>query len=514
MNAYQVRHLALQILRRMVQASVMAVVIAVVYLSLYAHYRAARALEDDQLMAGFQGKVLRFIDDTVAPMEQPQQFLDGFKGTLWSMRLWGVELSDPLAAAEMVVASKTLYGPMLLSILIPVLVTLLLGRVFCSGICPGYVLFELAGKLRKLLRFAELPPGEVEFSHGNKYAFLGAGLIVAAVAGLPFFALIYPPAVISRLVHAWIFGTAFTGMLLILGIIIAVEVFVSRRWWCRTLCPGGALYGLLGAGRLLRIRLDANLCTGCRECEPVCEEGLNPVLQSYEMECDNCGVCLRHCPEKALLFTAGLPGRSRARIKKSHPPEKSSRTAMAAVILVSALLPASAAAHHILGLPHYSYKENYPQVPILEYPASTGPYDILLTSYPGRPIPGETANLAFYIKNRDSGQPYQEPIRVRILRTFTFGRSLEVLSSLEVIPYEQPHSLSATFPQEGEYIVELSLDVEGKTEVIPFLVVSGDPTATVSVVIAVVLGLAFFIIVIRAIRIKRERRQKEAETRA
>ena len=72
-------------------------------------------------------------------------------------------------------------------------------------------------------------------------------------------------------------------------------------------------------------------------------------------------------------------------------------------------------AHHVLGLPHYSYKENYPQRPTLEYPATTGPYDVLFTSYPGKPVPGEPANLAFYIKNRESGAVYQEEISVRVL---------------------------------------------------------------------------------------------------
>ena len=58
-------------------------------------------------------------------------------------------------------------------------------------------------------------------------------------------------------------------------------------------------------------------------------------------------------------------------------------------MIILAVLASSAAAHHILGLPHYSYKENYPQAPTLEYPAFTGPYDILLTSYPGKPVPQE-----------------------------------------------------------------------------------------------------------------------------
>ena len=94
-------------------------------------------------------------------------------------------------------------------------------------------------------------------------------------------------------------------------------------------------------------------------------------------------------------------------------------------VLASAVLlwTAAASAHHILGLPHYSYKENYPQVPTLEYPAQSGPFQILLTCYPGKPEPGEAANLAIYIQHKTDYEPYNQAIQVRVLQTFTFGRN-------------------------------------------------------------------------------------------
>lgn len=170
------------------------------------------------------------------------------------------------------------------------------------------------------------------------------------------------------------------------------------------------------------------------------------------------------------------------------------------------LFAAQAGAHHILGLPHYSYKENYPQVPTLEYPAKSGPYEILMTCYPGKPKPGEAANLAIYIKDETSGQPYNHPVQVRVLQTFTFGRNRDIQPATAVPFYEHPHEVSVTFPEDGEYIVELTMEVEGKPEVIPFLMVAGEPSATMSILIAVGVGLALFLIVIRAVRIKHKRR--------
>jgi len=520
MTRHQVKHFGIQVLRRIVQLAVVGCVFALVFLSLYAHYRAARAIDDLRAENGTKARILTAIDDRVSAMEDPQEFLDGFKGTLWSMRVGGVDITDPLAVAEMTAASKVVYVPLLLSALIPIVGTILLGRVFCSWICPAGLLFEVSGKARRLLGFLEVPPAAVTFSLRNKYILLLVGSLVVGAIGLPIFALIYPPAVLSRLAHAWIFGTGLTGMLVIIGLIILFELLISPRWWCRTMCPGGALYALLGWTRLLRVRLDAARCTGCGACEPVCEPGINPVAHSEGLECDNCGVCIRHCPERALFYTVGLPGRnsgtagdaagrsSEHRTPEPSPPSASGTNGMSILVLLAAygLMSSPVQAHHILGLPHYSYKENYPQAPTLEYPASTGPYDVLLTSYPGKPVPGEPTNIAVYIKDRHTGRPYDQPVTVCILQTFTFGRNRIVVPATLVQPYENLHKLTATFPEEGEYVLELRMDVEGAQELIPFMMISGDPTATASVVVAIVFGLGMFLIVVRAIKIKQRRR--------
>lgn len=188
----------------------------------------------------------------------------------------------------------------------------------------------------------------------------------------------------------------------------------------------------------------------------------------------------------------------------------SRRAAVVAVLLAWAwLVPEAASAHHILGLPHYSYKENYPQVPVLEYPATTGPYDVLLVCYPGKPNPGEPANLVFDIKNSSTQERYERPITVRVLQTFTFGNNREILAATEVPAFDVLHKLSATFPEDGEYVVELTMDVEGQPETIGFLMIAGNPNATGSILIALGCGLAVFLITVRAIKKKRDRRRKQ-----
>ena len=511
MTGHTVTHRCIQLFRRATQLFTVCVLAALSFFSLYAHYYAARATEDIQLMTGFKGKVLAFLDRVIAPMNDPLGFLDGFKGTLWSMRFAGIDLSDPLAAVELIATTKTFYLPFLASIVIPVLGTLVLGRIFCSWLCPAQVFFEIVCKLRTLLKFAEINPARISFSLNNKYIVLAVGLTAAAIVSQPLFALFYPPALLSRLMHAWIFGTAFAGMIFLMLVLAAIELFISPRWWCRTICPGGALYALIGWPRLLRVKLNDKRCTWCGTCEPVCDPGINPASDSCGLECTNCGECVKACPEKALYFSIGLPSLKEPLHSKKHV---SSRVALFFAVISAALhlFPPVVSSHHILGLPHYSYKENYPQAPTLEYPATSGPYDILLTSYPGKPVPGETASFSFYVKNRETGDPYDQPITVQVLQTFTFGESKVVVKPTVSEPFEQPHKLSLTFPEDGEYVVELTMEVEGKPEIIPFMLTAGEPSAVTSVLIAVGLFLLVFIIAIRAIKIKRDRRLKGATT--
>jgi hypothetical protein len=178
---------------------------------------------------------------------------------------------------------------------------------------------------------------------------------------------------------------------------------------------------------------------------------------------------------------------------------------MTTLVWLSAASPVTA--HHILGLPHYSYKENYPQRPTLEYPATTGPYDVLLTSYPGVPVPGEPANLAFYIKNRQTDRVFEQPIRVRVLQTHTFGDNTIIVPATQRTPFDNEYKFHVTFPADAEYIVELSMPVEGRTEVIPFLMTAGEPTATASFVAAGSLGTVLLLVVVRAVQVKRRRRR-------
>ena len=248
------------------------------------------------------------IDAIVGDDEQRRALVGKTQGTFWSARLLGYSLSDPLAGAEAVVSSRSFYGPLVWSLLVPVVVTALLGRVFCGWICPMNTLLELVDRCRWLLRLAEIRERDVTFSRSNKYVLLAAGLGVVAMSSVPYLATVYPPAILSREMHLWVFGAGVgIGLYLILGICV-FELLVSKRWWCRYVCPGGALYSLLGRFRLIRIRRDLDKCVGCGDCVQVCQFDLRPMLvETTGMECTNCGTCISNCDSDALRYSLMLP---------------------------------------------------------------------------------------------------------------------------------------------------------------------------------------------------------------
>jgi ferredoxin-type protein NapH len=510
MNAHKIKHTVIELLRNSTQLLVVAIILALPCLSLYAHYYSAKATEDLKYLSVFPGKILLYLDQYMSTLQNPQPFLESFKGSLWSMRFAGFDISDPLAAAEMLFASKTIHVPFLISIILPIIITLLLGRVFCSWLCPAHLLFTCGNKLRSLLKFAEINPPKVVFSLNNKYVVLAVGLIAALLISQPIFSIIYPPAILSRISHALIYSTAFTGMAILILLIILVELFISPRWWCRTICPGGALYALLGWPRLLRIKVNPKTCNNCGKCVPVCDFGIDPVTESAGIECTNCGKCVRKCPQESLFYTVSLPEFT-AVSKKSGSLVPLLFFFFMSFMSIFTFFPSVSFGHHILGLPHYSYKENYPQAPTLEYPATAGPFDILMTSYPGKPVPKESAAFSFYVKNGKTGEPYDKRIHVRVIQNFNFGRKKEILEPTICEPFERPHRLNITFPDNGEYIVEISFEVEGKTEIIQFLIIAGDPGSPITVLAVLLSLLIIFVIVIRAIKIKRARRSADLE---
>ena len=319
--------------RRTVQLIVLVLIVITPILARYANYASSRQL--DKVMSRFdgsvQGQILHATDVTIRTVAAPDVLrgenmrrdreaalaaAQSMRGTSWSFELFGISLTDPLAALESALASRSVRWVLILGIIIPVILTILLGRIYCSWMCPVGFALELTGKLRKLLRFLEIPPGKVKLWYGNKYLILVIGLVISFVIGLPFLGYLYPPALMGREIHngvtvlfdraeEGVLGFSAAGLTLaswFLLFIALVEIAFGARLWCRSLCPGGAVYSLLGRYRLIRVKRAADKCTLCGDCVVACEMGLNPMVDHTGIECDNCGDCIVSCGDDALGF--------------------------------------------------------------------------------------------------------------------------------------------------------------------------------------------------------------------
>ena len=248
---------------------------------------------------------------------------------------------DPLLALAAMTAQRELVGRLLWSLLL-VAVTLLIGRFFCGWVCP----------LGAILDFLDPP-----LFRGRKRRTLAAdaglrrlrlailvAIAAAAAAGLSIAYVMDPLALLTR-VYTFVFtplavvpanlvldllrpAASWLGwvdlaylsfpqpvyyMSVITALIFAGILALNRyapRFWCRYLCPLGALLSLAAPLGRFKRRVTAE-CTACERCRATCPmgaiaEGAGPVSPA---ECVQCRSCAENCPEKAVRFPA-FPGPS------------------------------------------------------------------------------------------------------------------------------------------------------------------------------------------------------------
>ncbi len=109
----------------------------------------------------------------------------------------------------------------------------------------------------------------------------------------------------------------FTGMsttsLLVIGA-LALLSLIYRNFWCRYLCPYGALLGVLSFFSPLKIRRAEATCSGCGACSRACPARIDVQHKRAvcSAECTGCLTCVDHCPEPATLaiglWRRPLPG--------------------------------------------------------------------------------------------------------------------------------------------------------------------------------------------------------------
>lgn len=105
---------------------------------------------------------------------------------------------------------------------------------------------------------------------------------------------------------------------------------VGPRFWCRYVCPSGALASLPSLLGLRRRQVEAR-CIHCGQCLTVCPfDAIAPDFTTRTLECAGCQTCVGVCPEQAIHFISGTVAKKNPQKSSSVRPSVSRRQLMVA----------------------------------------------------------------------------------------------------------------------------------------------------------------------------------------
>jgi polyferredoxin len=293
----------------------------------------------------------------------------------------GFLLADPYVALMTLLSTHTVYRGLLWSLGV-VALTLVFGRVFCGWICPFGTLHHFFGwifpsryvKGRQRIEQNKTHPVRQRVKYYLLYASLGAAVFGSAIGGL------FDPICVAvraiglgvlpvaqylsgattdlasqsnvRVLQSSSDGVAdfmatsvwqskqfYFHEAWFISVLLVGVLFMNRfipRFWCRVLCPLGAMLGVMSRFALFGMEKDHSKCTDCDLCLVHCQGSDSPQggVKWRQDECHMCMNCETACPEDVIKFRF-LPG-FRSRVGE---PDTGRRTAIASMAAGAALIP-------------------------------------------------------------------------------------------------------------------------------------------------------------------------------
>jgi len=256
---------------------------------------------------------------------------------------------DPLAALMTLLASGTLYKGMLWSLVI-LIPTIFIGRFFCGWVCPLGSLNHWVSEI-KSERHNRRGKRKIDSNRYRKYQrikyyvlffCLGTALLGSLQAGL-----LDPLPLLARSIGTFVLPTTHTAALglvawaksvdlgyltpavqlvydllegtllpfrqahfhgiISIGVFFVLILILNRlftRFWCRAICPLGAMLGVFSRFAIFGLKKDESTCDQCNLCLTHCQGADNPNIGSRwrQTECHLCLNCQASCPQGSLSF--------------------------------------------------------------------------------------------------------------------------------------------------------------------------------------------------------------------
>jgi polyferredoxin len=185
-------------------------------------------------------------------------------------------------------------------------IAFLFRKAFCSWLCPIGTVSEMLWRLGRqtfrrnfrLPRWADIPLRGLKYILLGLFAYAVGSMSVAAIQAF----LQGPYGVIADVKMLNFFRFLGVTGAVVIAALILLSVFI-QNFWCRYLCPYGALLGLPALLSPLRIRREESLCIDCAKCTKACPALLpvDKLVTIKSAECTACMECVAVCPAQGAL---------------------------------------------------------------------------------------------------------------------------------------------------------------------------------------------------------------------
>ena len=196
------------------------------------------------------------------------------------------------------------------TVLALVVLTLLVGRAYCSVICPLGVMQDVISRISGLRK-----KKKSRFSYSGEKKWLRYGIlvffVVALVAGLtPLAALLAPYSSYGRMVSS-VVSPSLSPVAIVAAVsfvVVAIMSWLGGRTYCNTICPVGTILGFFSRFALFRPIIDTSKCNSCKRCAKKCKASCIDT-KNHRIDysrCVACMDCIKNCKHGALTLRYAL----------------------------------------------------------------------------------------------------------------------------------------------------------------------------------------------------------------
>lgn len=252
----------------------------------------------------------------------------------------------------------SILGLSLITLALLLVLTIGIGRLYCSVICPLGILQDLFIWLgnRKWMKKLGKHLGPNRFRPGKELKWLRFGILILFIilSCFPITAVwahfLEPYSLFGKAVAAVTtsyYSWAAYAIVAALLLIICTMALLRGRLWCNALCPVGTVLSIFSRRPILALQIDTDKCNGCQKCARNCKsECIDPESHTIDMSrCVDCFDCIGNCNQHAISLR---PTHTAAKTAAAKEPavDESRRKFLATTAVVAAAGTVSAAVHN------------------------------------------------------------------------------------------------------------------------------------------------------------------------